>query len=73
MKNVCQICKENDRIVIYGAGATANVFYLYLKKEGLADKVECFVVTKMLNNSRTKYGKSVKELEQIAEKEHVLL
>lgn len=68
MKNVCQICKENDRIVIYGAGATANIFYLYLKKEGLADKVECFVVTKMLNNNRTKYGKSVKELEQITEK-----
>lgn len=68
IKEVLKLCEEYDRLVIYGAGATANVFYLYLKQNHLEEKVVGFAVSKMLNNPEKKYGIKVCELKEI---EHV--
>lgn len=73
MDSIYEKCKESSNIVIYGAGAIANLFFLSLVNQGLDDKVLCFTVTEMLNNEKTKYGKRVVEYCQLSSWADVLI
>ena len=65
METILDRCQKKDSIIIYGAGSTANVFYLYLKKRKLDHKVKCFVVTKNLNNVIKKKDRKVIEIDDL--------
>lgn len=54
-------------IIIYGAGAIANLTFLYYQSLGKADKVSYFAVTQIGNNRHEKYGIPVKEWNEIKE------
>ncbi|MCI9025178.1 MAG: hypothetical protein HFG92_12175 [Dorea sp.] len=55
-------CRMADTLYIYGAGAVADIFYIYLKQKGMQDKVRAFVVTKLGGNVPEKFGLKVVEL-----------
>lgn len=55
MQNILNKCKRANKIVIYGAGTIADIFYFYLKQNKLEKKVYCFVVTKLVGNSTWKF------------------
>ena len=57
----------SDSAVIYGAGAVANITYLYLKNCELSDRIVSFVVTTKENNADDKFGIPVRELNEIKE------
>ena len=55
-------CRSAESLYIYGAGAVADMFYIYLKQIGLKEKVNGFVVTKLGGNVSEKFGLEVMEL-----------
>ena len=55
-------CRRADTIYIYGAGAVADVLYIFLKQKGMQNKVRAFVVTKLGGNVSEKFGLEVTEL-----------
>ena len=55
-------CRSAESLYIYGAGAVADIFYIYLKQKGLQEKVKGFVVTKLGGNVSEKFGLEVMEL-----------
>lgn len=65
MEEILDRCQKKGSIIIYGAGTTANVFYLYLKKNNLDNKVKYFVVTKILNNVTEKNNRKVVEIDNL--------
>lgn len=65
METILDRCQKKDSIIIYGAGSTANVFCLYLKKRKLDHKVKCFVVTKNLDNVTKKKDRKVIEIDDL--------
>lgn len=65
MEEILDRCQKKDSIIIYGAGTIANVFYLYLKKNNLDNKVKYFVVTKILNNVTEKKNRKVVEIDNL--------
>ena len=65
MKEILDRCQKKGSIIIYGAGTIANVFYLYLKKNNLDNKVKYFVVTKILNNVTEKKNRKVVEIDNL--------
>lgn len=54
-------CNSEDKIAIYGAGAIANILYLYLSSLNLAHKIICFLVSDLTGNPKEKYGIEVVE------------
>lgn len=56
---------EAEKIVIYGAGAVANIAYLYISQMGLAKRIIAFVVSDMRGNPDFKNGLPVIQTEQI--------
>ena len=65
MEEILDRCQKKGSIIIYGAGTIANVFYLYLKKNNLDNKVKYFVVTKILNNVTEKKNRKVVEIDNL--------
>ncbi len=55
-------CRRADAIYIYGAGAVADVLYIFLKQKKMQHKVRAFVVTKLGGNVSEKFGLEVMEL-----------
>ena len=55
-------CRSAESLYIYGAGAVADIFYIYLKQKGLKERVRGFVVTKLGGNVSEKFGLEVMEL-----------
>ncbi|MCI8936457.1 MAG: hypothetical protein HFI44_06290 [Lachnospiraceae bacterium] len=49
-------CRNAETIFIYGAGAVADIFYIFLKQNQIQDKVKSFVVTKSDANLPDKFG-----------------
>lgn len=45
MKDLCKELNRYPKVLIYGAGHYANVIYQALKKAGLRDKIDSFLVT----------------------------
>lgn len=75
MKDLCKKLNKYPKVLIYGAGYYANVIYQALKKVGLRDKVDSFLVTKL---EGTEYidGISIKEVSALtsySEKESIIL
>ena len=71
--DVLEECSKYNQLIIYGAGTIANIFYLFLKQNKIENKIFRFVVSKMLNNHRTKYGIQVCELDALEVKEDMLI
>lgn len=57
----------SNSAIIFGAGAIANITYLYLKNCELSDRIVSFVVTTKENNADDKFGIPVRELDEIKE------
>lgn len=55
-------CGRADTIYIYGAGAVADVLYIFLKQRKLQNKVRAFIVTRLGGNVSEKFGLEVAEL-----------
>jgi len=51
-KKLCGIMEALDEFVIYGAGAYGQVFLAFIKRHGLREKVDSFVVSDMKGNRR---------------------
>ncbi len=64
-KDLCDELNKYSKIVIYGAGYYANVIYQALKKAGLRDKIDSFLVTN-LNATMDIDGINVKEVSKLA-------
>ena len=63
----CTELKEKlatGRIIIYGAGYVAIRFFYALKKQGVAENVECFVITS--GNKKELEGIEVKNIDELA-------
>lgn len=56
---------EAEKIVIYGAGAVANIVYLYISRLGLEEKIIAFAVSDMRGNPERKNGLPVMPADQI--------
>lgn len=61
-------CRKAKIIFIYGAGAVADIFFLFLKQNQIQDKAEAFVVTELGGNVSEKFGLKVLELPQVLER-----
>lgn len=67
-------CRSADTIFIYGAGAVADIFYIFLKQNQMQDKVKAFVVTKSGGSLPDKFGvKTVELSESIEELKNTLV
>ena len=64
---------EAERIVIYGAGAVANIAYLYISRLGLAERMTAFAVSDMRGNPESKNGLPVMRVEQILSSDRQVL
>lgn len=64
---------EAEKIVIYGAGAVANIAYLYISQLGLAEKIVAFAVSDMWGNPALKNGLPVMPAEKILSLDRHLL
>lgn len=63
MNNILSSINSEKEFVIYGAGALANVLYLYLRKKGLDRVIRCFVVTETNSNQKVLHDKRVVDAE----------
>lgn len=61
MQQIRKLCANAESIVIYGAGAMANLAYLYLQECDLSYKIKYFVVTNLKENKPIKQGIPVLE------------
>lgn len=73
LKNMCQYGKKilektesEGEIVLYGAGKFGQLFFQYLKKHHLSDKVSAFVVSKGTGNPLGIQGVPVISLQELA-------
>lgn len=64
---------EAEKIVIYGAGAVANIVYLYIGQLGLEKKIVAFAVSDMRGNPEYKNGLPVMQAKQILSSDRHLL
>ncbi len=55
-------CRSAESLYIYGAGAIADIFYIYLKQKRMQEKVRAFVVTSLGGNVSEKSGLKVVRL-----------
>ena len=67
-----ELSKANE-IVICGAGAVANMTYLYLCECGYGNKIRCFAVSKKDNNPVKKNGLEVREIAKLPDRESGVL
>lgn len=68
-----QLLEKSINIVIYGAGKIGHKVYRYIGKMGLQDKVQCFAVSKKKDCIEEYDGVLIKEIEEIKEKNNVLV
>lgn len=64
---------EENRIVIYGAGYMAKMFYKALSKLGIDRNVEFFVVSSDHKKMKTLYGTEIKTIDEIKIDSNVLI
>lgn len=69
MKDLCDELNQYSRILIYGVGYYANLIYQALKKAGLRDKIDSFIVTN-LNEIRDIDGINVNVASKLALYDH---
>lgn len=64
-KSLLKKIQKEKKIVLYGAGWFGKIFFSYLKKYGLSDKVDAFIVSKMEGNFSYVEGIPVIPLEKL--------
>lgn len=64
---------EGNRIIIYGAGYMAKMFYKALSKSGIDRNVEFFVVSSKHKKTKTLYGTEIKTIDEIKIDSNVLI
>lgn len=64
---------EGNRIIIYGAGYMAKMFYKALSKSGIEKNVELFVVSSKPKKIKTLYGTKIKTIDEIEIDSNVLI
>lgn len=61
MDELINACKREKKIIIYGAGAVANILFLFLKKRIPNCEIICFVVSELQKGQTNLNGLEVRE------------